>query len=74
MVKDKLLQSIRDFQLVYTEVEVLKETPVSGSGNAFANSQKEKPGSAMLCIESLGLVLVPRLAQPRFIKATTDNI
>lgn len=70
VVKDRVIQSIRQFQLSHTVVEVMDSARAE---NSFSPVQPGKSPVARLWIEGLNLSLVSCLSQPKLIEATTDK-
>lgn len=72
VVKEKLVQGIRQFQQAYAEVVVM-ETGVEKVLNG-SSIQTGKDKTATLWIETLNLVMVSCLVQSNDLLATTDKI
>lgn len=70
MVKEKVIQSIRQLQVSYPAVEVVDPAKTE---NVFLPAQPGKSSGARLWIEGLNLLLVPYLSLSKFIEATTDK-
>ncbi|HEU4903134.1 MAG TPA: transcription termination/antitermination NusG family protein [Flavisolibacter sp.] len=70
VVKERVIQSIRQFQLSHPAVEVMDPAKAE---NGVVPAQPAKGPAARLLIEGLNLLLVPRLSQSKLIEATTDK-
>jgi transcription antitermination factor NusG len=74
VVREKTVQSIRQFQQAYADIEVMDVDFLPENGNGRAKSLVEKKGPATLRIETLNLLLIARPACPTFIETTADKI
>jgi len=71
VVKEKLVQSIRQFQQAYPDLQVLDTAPEVADNGIALPAGKNK--TTMLWIETLNLALVAGPEQTKFIEATTDK-
>lgn len=74
VIKDKVLQSIKEFQEAHSEVHVMDSLEINDGNRTRAVMPAAKNRLSKLRIETLNLVLVARIIRPALSEATTDKI
>lgn len=72
VIKEKVMQGIKQFQETHPEIEVMEHDRKDGL-NGHAIKQSERPKPAKLQIQTLNLVLIARSASPTFTEARTNK-